>query len=112
MIKNLPHKAEIQLGPEVLELDISAMYDMQGDYIGPMVAWTKVTEKKKLQEESARKDSMIENSPSNIMLADMNFNIVYMNPATKRSLQPVESHLPKPINQMIGESVCSFHRSQ
>jgi methyl-accepting chemotaxis protein len=41
---NLPHKAKIPLGEHTLQLDVSAIVDDGGHYIGPMVAWSVVTE--------------------------------------------------------------------
>lgn len=40
---NLPHAARIQLGPEVLDLKVSAVMDSRGSYIGPMLTWALVT---------------------------------------------------------------------
>jgi len=40
---NLPHKALIQLGPEKLELNVSAITNPDGSYAGPMVSWSVVT---------------------------------------------------------------------
>lgn len=40
---NLPHNARIQLGPEVLDLKVSAITDSDGTYIGPMLTWALVT---------------------------------------------------------------------
>ncbi|MBN9277953.1 MAG: GGDEF domain-containing protein, partial [Hyphomicrobium sp.] len=40
---NLPHKARIKLGPEVLDLQVSAVNDDDGSYIGPMLSWAIVT---------------------------------------------------------------------
>jgi methyl-accepting chemotaxis protein len=37
---NLPHKARIHLGEETLDLDVSAVVDDGGHYIGPMVSWS------------------------------------------------------------------------
>ena len=42
--KNLPHKAVITLGPEKLELNVNAIRDERGEYLGPMVTWAVVTE--------------------------------------------------------------------
>lgn len=42
--KNLPHKAKIPLGEHTLQLDVSAIIDDTGYYIGPMVAWSVITE--------------------------------------------------------------------
>ncbi len=43
--KNLPHKAQIEVGPEKLDLLVSPIYDAEGKYIGPMVTWEVVTQK-------------------------------------------------------------------
>jgi diguanylate cyclase (GGDEF)-like protein len=40
---NLPYAARIQLGPEVLDLKVSAVMDTRGSYIGPMLTWALVT---------------------------------------------------------------------
>jgi len=41
--KNLPYSSVIALGPEKLELNVSAIVDANGHYIGPMVSWSVVT---------------------------------------------------------------------
>jgi methyl-accepting chemotaxis protein len=47
--KNLPHRAVIHLGDEVLELQLSAVYDSHHEYAGAMVTWAVITEKLKLE---------------------------------------------------------------
>ena len=47
--KNLPHRAKINVGPEVLDLLVSAIYDNAGVYIGPMVSWSVVTEQLRIE---------------------------------------------------------------
>lgn len=41
--KNLPWKAKIQLGPETLDLDISAIVGEDGTYFGPLATWSVIT---------------------------------------------------------------------
>ncbi|WP_236761729.1 putative bifunctional diguanylate cyclase/phosphodiesterase [Agrobacterium tumefaciens] len=41
--KNLPHNARINLGPEVLDLKVSAIMADDGTYLGPMLTWAIVT---------------------------------------------------------------------
>ncbi|WP_320188749.1 putative bifunctional diguanylate cyclase/phosphodiesterase (plasmid) [Agrobacterium rosae] len=41
--KNLPHNARINLGPEVLDLKVSAIIADDGTYLGPMLTWAIVT---------------------------------------------------------------------
>jgi len=47
--KNLPHRAKINVGPEVLDLLVSAIIDNTGTYIGPMVSWSVVTEQLRIE---------------------------------------------------------------
>ena len=42
--KNLPHDALVQLGPESIKQQISAVYDHNGEYEGPLLAWRVVTD--------------------------------------------------------------------
>ncbi len=41
--KNLPHEANIRLGPEVLNLRVSPIFDAEGKYIAAMLTWSVVT---------------------------------------------------------------------
>lgn len=47
---NLPYNSKIRLGDEVLQLDVSAIKDKTGYYIGPMVAWSVITAQENLAE--------------------------------------------------------------
>ena len=51
--KNLPHHANIQLGPEILSLLASPIYDGQQNFLGAMVTWDVVTDKVKLESTNA-----------------------------------------------------------
>lgn len=41
--KNLPHRTRIRVGPEVLDLCATAMYDAKGTFIGIMQTWALAT---------------------------------------------------------------------
>jgi len=49
--KNLPHRGRIQVGPEHLDLLISPIMDKQGNYVGPMLTWSVITEKVRLADD-------------------------------------------------------------
>jgi diguanylate cyclase (GGDEF)-like protein len=42
--ENLPHRARITLGPEVIEITSAAVHGTDGAYIGPMLTWEVVTQ--------------------------------------------------------------------
>ncbi len=48
---NLPHHAKIQLGDQWLDLNVAAIIDNTGSYIGPMVSWSVITEQVRVAEE-------------------------------------------------------------
>jgi len=56
--KSLPHRAVIQLGKEKLDLLVSANYDADGSYLGPMVTWEVVTQKLELERSNAEAQSL------------------------------------------------------
>jgi len=47
---NLPHRAKIRLGDEVMDLNVVAIRDPQGNYIGTMVNWELITEAERTKE--------------------------------------------------------------
>jgi len=51
--KNLPHRAEIKLGDETLDLSVTALMDAEGHYMGPMVTWEVITDRKNAEEREA-----------------------------------------------------------
>ena len=57
---NLPHRASIRLGDEVLDLNVSALRDAAGRYMGPLVTWEVITEavRAKEREEQLQADIM------------------------------------------------------
>lgn len=108
---NLPYRADIQVGPEKLELLVSAIYDDAGKFVGPMVNWEIVTQRRAAEAEAAKKSAMVENSPINTMFADRDFVIEYVNPATKKNLRPLAEHLPVAIENLVGTNIDIFHKN-
>ncbi len=109
--KNLPRKANIQVGPETLDLLVSPIYDDKKNYIGAMVTWSVITEQLKTETEVARIQSMMEQAPVNIMFADKDLVIRYMNPASTKTLKALQHLLPVPVEKMIGQNIDVFHKN-
>lgn len=109
--KNLPHRAEIALGPETLDLLVSAVYDGSGKYMGAMVTWEVITQKNATQKNLAQVKSMVDNAPTNIMYCDTDRVIQYINPKSIETLTSIEQHLPVKVNQILGGSIDVFHKS-
>ncbi len=114
LLKNdssLPRRAQIQVGPETLDLLVSPIYDENKQFLGPMVTWEIITKKLKLEGEMARVMSMSENSPVNIMFADRDLKIQYMNPSSTKTLKTLQQYLPVKVEDMIGQNIDVFHKN-
>lgn len=109
--KNLPHKARITVGGEILDLTITAIIDGNGRYIGPMLSWELATEKVKLETQTARQMQMLDNMPINVMMCDTDFNITYVNRTSIETLKTVQQFLPVPADQILGKSIDIFHKN-
>lgn len=108
---NLPSRAVIEVGPEKLDLLVSPVTDADGKYIGPMVTWEVITEKLRLENEMVRVQNMMDTIPINVLLANRDHELVYMNPASYKQLKEIEHLLPKPVDQLVGQSIDIFHKA-
>jgi methyl-accepting chemotaxis protein len=107
---NLPHRATIQVGPEKLDLLVSAIFDNRGEHIGAMASWEVITDKVALEAEMGRVKSMMENAPTNMMFVDRDLVLRYMNPASTETLRSLEEYLPVRADEMIGQTIDVFHK--
>ncbi len=109
--KNLPHQANIQVGPETLDLLVSPIYDTEKNYMGAMVSWEVVTKKLELEAKASQVTSMMENAPINILFADTDFKLQFMNPASNKTLKTLEQYLPDRVDNLVGQSIDIFHKN-
>jgi methyl-accepting chemotaxis protein len=108
--RNMPHTANIRLGPETLSLLATAVYDAQGTYVGPQITWEVITEKLKVEAGLDRVMSMMENVPINLMMADLDLHITYLNPASEKTLKTIEHLMPIKADKALGANIDIFHR--
>ena len=100
--KNLPHKANIEIGDEILELLVSAVHDKNGNYISAMLSWSVVTEKVKA--DANRLQEMVEGMPINVMMCDPEtLEINYVNKQSRETLKSIEDLLPIQADEMMGQ---------
>ena len=108
--RNLPHTANIRLGPETLSLLATAVYDAEGTYVGPQITWEVITEKLKVEAGLERVMAMMENVPINLMMADLDLHITYLNPASEKTLKTIEHLMPIKADKALGANIDIFHR--
>ncbi len=61
--------------------------------------------------EVTRIRQLVENAPINIIYADRDLTLQYMNPATISTFRKLEQYLPVKVDEMLGKSIDIFHRS-
>ncbi len=63
------------------------------------------------QNDLNRIKQMVDNAPINLMYADVDLKIRYINPRAEQTLRRLEQHLPVKVDQMVGGSIDVFYRS-
>lgn len=110
--KNLPHQAIIKVGEESLDLLVSAIFDRDGNYVAPVVTWSIVTEKLRIERDTERLMNMLDEMPINVITADPEtLEINYINKTSIETLRPLQSLLPVPVDNLMGQCIDVFHKN-
>ena len=107
--RNLPYRRTITLGPRRLDLNVNATF-ADGRITAYMVNWEDVTDREKAQSEAQRLQNMMDSVNINVMLAERDMTLVYMNPASAKTLKGLEAYLPTTVDKMIGQKIDIFHK--
>jgi len=117
-----PLVTEIQLGGHIFKLIATPVFNDHGQRIGIAVEWDDRTEElarleveKRLATENARIKQALDNVSANVMVADANRDIIYMNPAVIETLKAAESDIQKDLPQfavakLLGGTIDQFHK--
>lgn len=99
-------------GKEIwIQASYNPIFNGDGEPMKVVKFATDITEAVNLRSLNVRYSSMTENAPSNIMFADRDLVLQYMNPASAKTLEAVAEHLPVPVDQMIGQKIDIFHQN-
>ncbi len=66
---NLPHRARFMLGEEWVELNVEALHDASGTFVGAMVNWSIITEFVRTQENAAAMAEVVAQAVSDMQLS-------------------------------------------
>ena len=113
---NLPYKTDIQIKHLSFELNVTAIMDASGEYIGNALEWQDVTAARAKSVEVGRLTSAVEGMTTNVMMADTKGNIVYANPAVAKMLRRREAKLRTvlpsfSVDTMVGTNFDTFHKN-
>lgn len=114
--KNLPHRADIEVGDYVFELYVTGIINKQGNLSNHCLEWKDVTEARFAADNASRLHSMVESSNSYYMVTDLDLNITYANPAAISMFRKYEEDLREvfpsfSVDSLIGTSIDIFHKN-
>jgi len=99
-------------GKEIwIQASYNPIFDLNGTPFKVVKIATEITEAVQSRVINARYASMSDSSPINIMFADLDLNIRYMNPASFNTLKSIQQYLPVPVDRMIGQNIDVFHKA-
>lgn len=117
------YQTNITVGPRTFNLIASPIFDNDNNRIGTVVEWNDRTDAlaqemkvQALAEENAGIRLALDVCNTNVMMADANYNINYMNQAVQRMMKTAESDLRKVLpnfdaNNLVGNNIDVFHKN-
>jgi methyl-accepting chemotaxis protein len=126
MIQNLKStfKTEIKVAGRTFGLIANPIIDGQGKRVGTVVEWEDKTERlareaeeRRISNDNARIKIALDNATANVMVADADYNIVYMNDTMIAMMKHAEADLRKELPQLntdklIGTNMDIFHKNR
>lgn len=117
------YSADLKLSGLIFGLIATPIFDAENHRIGTVVEWDDKTERvaqelenKRIADENARVREALDNVTANVMIADNDANIIYLNKAVQSMMRTAESDLKKELpnfdsSQLLGKNIDSFHRN-
>lgn len=117
------YKTDIKLAGLTFGLMASPIFNASGERLGTVVEWQDKTdrlareaEERRISEENARVKQALDNVSTNVMIADADANIIYMNDAVTQMMKHAESDLRKVLpgfdaSQLKGKNMDVFHKN-
>jgi methyl-accepting chemotaxis protein len=114
--KNLPYSTDIQVGPLSFNLNVTAIMDDHGTYLGNALEWQNVTEVRKKEAEVIRLQGTVDGAKTSIMMIDRDFNVTYANESTINMLTEYEDTLRTifpgfSAKDIVGSNIDAYHKN-
>lgn len=111
---NLPYQTNINLGDQTIRLNVAAVMDRENNYVGSSLEWENITSQVNADIEIGRLVSATQGMTVNLMMADPDGVINYMNPSVEKMLRRREKSIQKAlpnfvVDKIIGTNFDSFH---
>ncbi len=109
-------ETDLNVGGRNFHLVVTPIRSDGGGRVGTVVEWKDGTEQKKLEVAAARIRSALDSCTTNVMVADENCNIIYMNNTLVKMLKAAEADLRKELpnfgsEKLLGAPMDVFHKN-
>ena len=114
--KNLPFQTDISIGDLKFSLNVTAIIDAEGKYVGNTLEWADVTALRSSEVEISRLTSAVTGAETALMLCDSDLNITFVNKAVVSLLNNRAQELRQIFpgidpNNLIGVNIDQFHKN-
>lgn len=115
------YRTDLKVGKRTFGLIASPLFDDDGSRLGTVVEWmdktvelSRLAEERRISTENARVKAALDVCQTNIMMADENYDIIYLNDSVKEMMsgnqQKLRESLPQfDASSLIGASIDTFH---
>ncbi len=115
-VSNLPYQTDISIGNLKFALNVTAIIDADGNYVGNTLEWSDVTALRASEVEIARMTSAVKGAETALMLCDSDLNITFVNEAVVQLLNNRVQELRQIFpgidpNNLIGVNIDQFHKN-
>ncbi|MFA7260359.1 MAG: methyl-accepting chemotaxis protein [Aeromonas bestiarum] len=124
------YRAQISVGGRIFSLIANPVFNDSGERLGSVVEWADRTKEIAIENEvkaanaaaklaaaeSLRVKRALDGATTNVMIADTDLNIIYMNESVKEMLSLAESDIRKELfsfnsSNLMGANIDSFHKN-
>ena len=117
------YKGQITVGARTFGLIATPIFGDQGARLGTVVEWDDVSEKleqeqkdKQLAADNTRVKLALDVCSTNVMMADADYNIIYMNESVQKMMKAAEADLREDLpkfdaNNLMGNNIDIFHKN-
>jgi len=117
------YETKIKIGGRTFELIAQPVKDLNGQRYGTSVEWEDVTDKlaaeeaaKELAADNGRIKTALDGAKANVMLADVDYNIIYMNETMVAMMKHAEADLKRDlpnfdVSSLMGANIDIFHKN-
>ena len=113
--RNLPYKADIQIGSLTFRIQVSAIFDRKGAYVGNTLEWNDVTEQRKKENDVMRLQTAVNGAGVAMMMIDRDFVVTYINDATRKLFERRREEMERLYpgfdpSKIVGMCIDDFHK--